>query len=88
MKLNNEETEYYIEKVNESIMIVIQSDLNKYYSSEKIIGTSIVAVFDKIASPLVYLRSDLKKEKMNNLTKKKFKKTEKKEEIKNGDKNE
>ena len=77
MKLNNEETKYHIEKVNESIMIVIQSDLNKYYNSEKIIGSSIVAVFDKIALPLVYLRADLKKEKLNNLTEKKFKKNRK-----------
>ena len=76
MKLDNKEIEYYIEKVNESIMIVYQSDI--YYSSEKTSGSAIVAVFDKIASPLVYLRADLKKEKMNNSTKKKFKKTEKK----------
>lgn len=69
MKLNQEEEEYYAEKINEAILIVVQSDWNKYLSSEKNLGMATAVVFDKIASPLVYLKADLKKEKKNEVKK-------------------
>ena len=69
MKLNEVEEEYYAEKINEAILIVVRSDWNKYFSGEKNLGMATTAVFDKIASPLVYLKADLKKEKKNEVKK-------------------
>jgi hypothetical protein len=61
MKLNQKEKEYYIEKIKEATSIVIQSDWRKYTGNERNLGIAVIAVFDKITSPLVNLRAESKR---------------------------
>ena len=58
MKLNDLEKQHYIDKINESLDIAGKSKWILYLG-EGNIDKIIVAVFDKIASPLIYLKKDL-----------------------------